>query len=305
MSVIVIDEIFDPIGNSHKHKQMPIVHWQYVGMERKYAVQTKWISPQDETSMYNAIDMHCYGMKEGKASWKITKDNFYIDNKIPEDHISLLAMESAAPYYPFEFMATKDGKIDSVTNMDQLQKRFAKAKPILLRNYEGDIAIEYIDAIENFLQDEEQLKKIVTNDIWSSLFFVPIVGEYNYETKIKEATIEFPFFGFEQLFVFKGSAKIIAKTKETNTIIFEGSLLLPAITEDVISLDGKIEVKYDLDIETYRIRAIMCDASISTEQGEYKIIVDGYEITEKKVIQIKEEKPKPEPVGWLAFFNKD
>jgi hypothetical protein len=302
MPVIVIDEIFDPIGNSHNHKLKPTVHWQYVGMERKYCVQTKWISPEGEKSMYNTIDMHCHGTKEGKALWKITKDNFYIDNEKPEDHITLLAIACAAPYYPFEFMATKDGQIDSIINTDKLKKRFAEAKPILLQHYEGDVAIEYIDSIETFLQDQERLKDIVTKDIWSSLFFAPITGEYDYETKTKEVSIEFPFFGFEELLVFKGLARIDSKNDGILMIMYEGMLVLPVTVEDKIIEHGNITIRYDIDLSTYHIRNIMCNAFVTTEQEDYKVIVNGHEITEKKNITIKEEKLKPERVGWMAFF---
>jgi hypothetical protein len=305
MSVIVIDEIFDPIGNSHNHKPKPTVHWQYVDMERKYGVQVNWQSPQGEKSMYNTIDMHCSGMKEGKALWKITKDNFYIDNEKPEDHISLLAIACAAPYYPFEFIATKDGKIDSVINTDKLKKRFAEAKPILLQHYEGDVATEYIEAVEKSLTDQEQLKSIVIKDIWSSLFFAPIIGEYDYETKTKEATIEFPFFGFEESLLFKGLARIDNRSENTITIIFEGILVLPTFIEDVTITNGKIEIRYDLDLPTYHIRNIMCDASTTTEEGKYITTVNGYEIIKKQPVQIKKEKAKSEPVGWMAFFSKD
>jgi hypothetical protein len=305
MPVIVIDEIFDPIGNSHKHKQLPTVHWQYVGMERKYGVQTKWISSQGEKSIYNTIDMHCHGTKEGKAIWKITKDNFYIDNEKPEDHISLLAIACAAPFYPFEFMATKEGKIESVINIDKLKKRFAEAKPTLLQYYEGDVATEYIEAVEKSLQDQEQLKNIVTKDIWSSLFFAPIIGEYDYETKTKEATIEFPFFGFEELLVFKGLARIDSRSENTITVIFEGILELPATIEEVRLLGGNMEIKYYIETSTYLIRNIECISTVTTTEGEYKIFTKGCKEIRKELVQLKEEKPKPEPAGWMAFFSKD
>jgi hypothetical protein len=305
MPVIVIDEIFDPIGNSHKHKQLPTVHWQYVGMERKYGVQVNWQSPQGEKSMHNTIDMNCTGMNEGKALWKITKDNFYIDNERPEDHISLLAIACAVPYYPFEFMATKDGKIDSIINTDKLKKRFAEAKLILLQYYEGDIATEYIEAVEKSLTDQEQLRNIVTKDIWSSLFFASIFGEYDYETKTKEVSIEFPFFGFEESLVFKGLARIDNRNENTITVIFEGILVLPAFIENATLTNGKIEIRYDLDVHTYHIRNIMCDASTTTEEEEYITTVNGYEIIKRQTVQIKKEKAKSEPVGWMAFFNKD
>ncbi|HTB99397.1 MAG TPA: hypothetical protein VK705_01820 [Ferruginibacter sp.] len=305
MSLIIIDEIFDPIGNSRNHKQLPIVHWPYVGMERKYGVQIKWISPQEEKSMHYTIDMCCASMKEGKALWKITKDNFYIDNEKPEDHISLLALECAQPYYPFEFAATKEGRIDSILNTNKLQKRFVEAKPTLLQHYEGDIAIEYIEAIESSLHNAEQLKNIVTKDTWLSLFFAPITGEYDYETKTKEITIEFPFVGFEDPFLFKGSSKIVNRSEKTITVIFKGLLVLPAFIEEVPLTNGKIEISYDIDMHTYYIKNIMCEAAATTEQGEYKTTVNGYEKTVNKIIQIKEEKPKPEPVGWMAFFKKD
>jgi hypothetical protein len=305
MSVIVIDEILDPIGNNSMHKYVPVVYWQYVNMNRKYGVQINWFTPESEKSMYHTLDMHCIGMKDTKATWEITKDNFYIDNKKPEDHISLLAIESAAAYYPFEFMAAKDGQVHNVINTDKLQKRFAQIKPILLRNYEGDIAVEYINAVENVLHNAEQLKSIVTKDILLSLFFAPIIGEYDPETKAKEVMIEFPFIGFEDPFVFKGTAAISSKTKDTNIILFQGTLLQPVAVEDIMPLDGKILIRYDLDVERYRIRNIMCDAIINTEQGKYSINVNGYKITEKQIIKVKEEKPKPEPVGWMAFFRKD
>ncbi|HTC01005.1 MAG TPA: hypothetical protein VK705_10010 [Ferruginibacter sp.] len=301
MPVIVIDEIFDPIGNSHKHKQLPTVHWQYVGMERKYGVQTKWISSQGETSMYNTIDMHCHGTKEGKAIWKITKDNFYIDNEKPEDHISLLAIASAAPYYPFEFMATKDGEIDSIINTDKLKKRFAETKPILLQHYKGDVAIEYIEAVEKSLTDQKQLKNIVTGDIWSSLFFAPIVGEYDYETKTKEATIKFPFFGFEESLLFKGLARIDSKNESTLVVTFEGTLVLPATIEDVACISGNMEIKYYIETFTHLIRNIECIAIVTTAEGEYKIFTKGCKEIKREVVKPKEEKPKSEPVGWMAF----
>jgi hypothetical protein len=304
MSRIVIDEIFDPIGNSYTHRQPPTVHWQYAGMDRKYGVQINWQSPQGEKSMHNTIDMHCSGIKEGKALWEIIKDNFYIDNKKPEDHITLLAVACAAPYYPFEFMTTKDGKVDSVINTDKLKKRFAEARPTLLQHYEGDVAIEYIEATEIFLQDQEQLKDIITKDTWLSLFFASIVGEYDYETRAKEITIRFPFFGFEEPLLFKGIATKGINIKNRYLITIEAALMLPAIIEDITIAGGKIGVTYDINIATSYIENIKCNTSITTEQGEYTMIINGYEIIKRPIAEkIKEVKPKPKPVGWMAFFK--
>jgi len=304
MPIIVIDEIFDPIGNSHKHKQLPTVHWQYVGMKRDYAVQVDRLSPEGETAMCNNITMHCTGTKDGKALWQITKDNFYIDNIKPEDHITLLAIACVATYYPFEFMATKDGQIDSVINPDKLKKRFAEAKPTLLQYYEGDVAIEYIDEIETFLLDLERLKDIVTKDIWLSLFFAPIIGEYDHETRAKEVNIKFPFFGFEESILFKGIAIKGVTIKNRYSVKVEGELILPAIVEDIIITSGKIEIIYDINNTTSYIENIKCNISIITEQGEHKMIMNGYEIIKRPIVEkIKEVKPKPEPVGWMAFFK--
>jgi hypothetical protein len=111
--------------------------------------------------------------------------------------------------------------------------------------------------------------------------------------------------GFEESFVFKGIAKMVAKTKHINKIVFQGALLKSVEVDGMKILDGRIRIGYDLDIATYRIKNIMGDISISTPAGEYKMTIDGYQIIEKKIIEIKEEKPKSKPVGWMAFFNKD
>jgi hypothetical protein len=279
----------------------PVVQWHYSDMQRTYGVQVNWQSAATEKSMYYDMLMHCKGVKDDIATWEISKSNIYLDNIRPEAPLELLAIACAEPCYPFEFDASKDGIIKSLLNTEKIKKRFAEAKEILFRDFDGGIALQYINATEQALNQLQQLKKIATTDLWLSLFFSPIIGQYNSE-KIKPLSINLPFFGFQEPLVFNGAIRIDKPNfdNKSQALIVEAALDGTTIIEGEILLSGKLEATYDIDIPGHTIRNISCHATVITDKGEHHLWLNGYQIETKETPAPEKEDAKSK--SWWSVF---
>jgi hypothetical protein len=273
----VPDQIFNIIDDLPQQYGGPTVQWHYAGTSRTYGVQVIWQSPEVETSIEYDINMVCAGLKDDEAVWRISKDNYYTDNIKPEDTVEMLAIACAAPCYPFEFTATKNGQIVSLLNVDRLKNRFTDAKSTLLRDFEGDIVLAYIAEMEAAINQTQQLKKLVTADVWISLFFAAILGTYNPQ-KTKPITLHLPCFGFEDPLSFKGIVSIgdpdFVNTAQALQI--EAELDPSVSTQNQTIIGGKLEAAYDIDIPGHQIRNISTHISLTTIGGEKHIWLKGF-----------------------------
>jgi hypothetical protein len=299
---VITDVIYDHADKPYEQGNGPVLQWHYAGMQRTYGIQVNWQSPAGEKSMYYDMLMHCKGVKDENATWEITKNNIYIDNKKTEAPLELLAIACAEPCYPFEFTTTKDGRITGLTGTEKIKERFADAKAILLRDFGGEVALQYISATEAAIDHPQQLESLVTTDLWLSLFFAPIVGRYENAEKTKPITINFPFFGFEQPLIFNGiiaigkpdfdnkAQSIIAGAELDNSTIIEGDKLL----------NGKIEATYDIDIPGHTIRNISCHTAVVTNKGEHHLWLNGYQTQTNAAPESEKENTKSK--SWWSVF---
>jgi len=298
-------DVFEIVDNYTNYAGAPYVNWNYTGMQRCYAVQVNWRSPGYENSMYYNINIECARIKDGNAAWKIRKTNYYIDNKRPENTIELLASACAEPCYPFEFTTAINGRMTSLLNIEKVKTRFAGAKPVLLRNFGGEAALQYISATEKALSNPQQLKALVTEDFWLALFFAPITGGYN-SIKSKPITVNFPFFKFEQPLVFEGTS-VIGKPdtdRKSQAINVEAVLIPGAVTAGKTILNGAIEATYDIDIPGHQIRNISSHITINTADGEHAIWLTGYQVEmEQADTTAAPEEPKQQSKGWFSIFS--
>ncbi|MET4083047.1 hypothetical protein ABIB40_003016 [Pedobacter sp. UYP30] len=282
----------------------PVVGWNYFGKKRTYAVQTSWQSPNGEKSMYCEIAMYCTKMRDGDAVWEISKSNYFFNNKKSEEPIEQLALACAAPLYPFEFTTNMDGHITDLLNGDKVKTRFASAKSTLQRDFGGEIASAYIAEVESALNQPQQLKKIVTVDLWLSLFFTAINGKYN-KDRTKPISVDFPFFGFEEPLTFKGIAALGKPNIEqmTQEINVEADLDLLTAIEGVEILNGRLEIAYDIEIPGHWIKNIDGRATINTLDGQLEVQIQGYLIPEGETTKTAQTEEATKKGNWWSIFG--
>lgn len=283
------DQIFNIINDLPQQYGGPTVQWHYAGTSRTYGVQVIWQSPDAETGMEYDITMACPGLRGDDSAWHITKENFYTDNVKPEDTIEMLAIACAAPCYPFEFTVAKNGQITSLLNIDKVKNRFAEAKSVLLRDFDGEVALAYIAAMETAINQPQQLKNLVAADAWLSLFFAHILGTYNPQ-KTKPIALQIPCFGFEDPLIFKGEAAIGNPdfVNKAQALRIEAELDPSVATQNQTIIRGKLEAAYDIDIPGHQIRNISTHISLTTTDGEKHIWLKGF-LTETDKIQIQSQ----------------
>jgi len=293
--------IFNSVGNP-PDLGGPTVQWHYADTQRSYGVQLNWQSPGIEKSIYYDIVMHCTKMNEGNAVWEVSKNNYYTDNKRPENTIELLAIACAETFYPFKFTTSIDGRMVNLLNIEQIKKRFELHKPILKRDFIGGIADKYIAVTESALNDPKQLKNIVSADVWLSMFFAAITGNYH-TNKTKAISFSLPLFGFEDPLVFKGSVSIgnpdlmnEAQALEVNATLDS----FPVINNEPL-LNGRMEATYDIDIPGHHIRNISSHITVTTFSGEHHFWLKGYKI-EAEQHAPQQEELKPKSKSWFSLF---
>lgn len=278
------EQIYKIINDLPQQFGGPAVQWHYTGTSRTYGVQIAWQTSDGETSMDYDIKMACPGLKDNDAIWHISKDNFYVNNIKPEDAVELLALACAAPCYPFEFTATRNGQVTSLLNVDKLRQRFADSKPTLLRDFDGEVALAYIAQMEKSINQPQQLKSLVTADAWLSLFFVAITGTYNIQ-KTKPIVLQVSCFGFEDPLIFTGNATIGNPDflNKAQALKIEAELDPSVATQSQTIISGKLEAAYDIDIPGHRIRNISTHITLNTTDGEKHIWLRGFLLTSDEI----------------------
>ena len=163
--------------------------------------------------------------------------------------------------------------------------------------------------MEHSLQTPDELDKVITQDIWLSLFLTPLSGRYNNLERLQ--TISIPFWGAKPSIQFIGRSIVKEHLTEwkTKTVTFEGVLdlkILPVqIKYDYQPISGEMKLRYDLDETNHRIQNILCEACITTQaHGKITLSVTGYQQTdaiEKDVPVIPKLIEKP--WKWYSIFD--
>lgn len=276
----------------------PTVQWHYAGTDRTYGVQLNWQSPGIEKSMYYNVRMVCSGVKGDDAVWEISKGDIYIDNQKSEDLLELLAMACAAPCYPFLFSANKGGYITSLLNPESIKRRFIEAQPTLQRDFGGDVAAAYIKAMIVALGQPQQLKKIISADAFLAMFFSDITGQYD-QQKTKSVTVNCPFFGFDELLSFNGTATIGKPNFDTKSqaIIVKAGLGPSAEPQADKMLNGILQATYDIDIPGHMIKNVSAQIEVTTAAAKHQLWLNAYRINAETIVPalqpIKQDEPKP------------
>lgn len=278
----------------------------------RYGVKIKWLHNGEIETLHQQITMHCTQMHNEKAVWKINKQQFLINEEESENPIYELSIACAEQLYTIQLLVNKLGQLDNILHIEDIQQRFAVAKPTLLRDFDGSITEQYINQIEETICNQKYLLNQLTTDIWLSLFFVPIYTQYDSETFKANIQVPFPFYNFEQPVMFTTETTIdfnLADT-ETYTLNCQGKLdtnQLPAMVgHKYHPTDGNINLVYDLDRHKHHIQNINAEITIQNGQETNQIIVKGYTLNnEEKVEPIKNNKKEKNPYSLSSLFFGD
>jgi len=293
-----VREYFEFLTEEERGPRNPVLARYYANMHKEYVIEINRKSPVDENKIIYNLAIKYLGFKDGCTLWEISKSDYFINNEMPEDQLCSMALACAAAYYPLKFTANFEGDIIDITNIQELQKRFAEIKQLLLRNFKGETAIQYINETALALKDPEQIKKLITTDMWFSLFFAPLSGEYNWETITKPIKMDFPFLGFEESLVFEGTAAMDAQEANNTMAITVEGILNNAVESKAV---GNLKAFYKMDSPENHLNGLRCSASLFNADGEHAVWIRSYLKAEKTVYIPPKEKPVR--VGWASIFD--
>lgn len=139
------------------------------------------------------LDISFIGNVENEVrSFRIQRDSeIYINDIKPEAFIDTLAFEVSECLYPLEIRTTKDGKLNTILNFEEIISRWEITKKRIQEDYKGDLTEKYIKATEKSLQSEEILLQKISKDWLIHLYFNSLYKFYSEDLYI-DTKIEFP-----------------------------------------------------------------------------------------------------------------
>lgn len=297
MAVIILEEILDPIGNQKNHTPKLVLYAHQLGIKSVYGIKVHWGLKDEQQSIHYHVAMHCTERKDGNELWRLRKTNMFVNGETPSARMYELALACAMAYGPVAILVNRQGQQATIGNQSEMTGCFIANRPALQRDFAGPFAENYIFQMEDALQNKQKLLDLLVQDLWLTLFFANIYTAYDHGTQSKEMQLRLPLLGFGEALIFDGLVTIdfTPNSFATCTLCFNGKLDLEAIPMDVQQLytisGGSVLLTYHVEQTEKYIREIVCQATLATAKGDYKLQLSGCSMAKNKL----RTKPAPPP----------
>lgn len=184
---------------------------------------------------------------------QITKFDYHINEKQPDEHAFRLANECMKAFFPINVIVNKLGLIEAIQS-DEIFQRWEAIKPSLKQQFNGKGAEEYIRRTEQILQEEFCVQKLIHKDMFFNVFFKLL-----YKDGIINSQTTFPLIPFNDVLRFSCTQEI-SNDKESPLIISRKGLMndkkkigmifpkeCHSIKDFHSSINGCFNIKYQLD----------------------------------------------------------
>ncbi|MCV9926940.1 LysM domain-containing protein [Flavobacterium sp. LS1R49] len=217
----------------------------------------------------------------------------HIDGAVADTKVNGLAEDAASILYPLQVVVDQKGNWIDILNHAAIAARWEDKKPEILEYYEGKAVLEYIDAIDYTLRDEDSLLESLSDDWFLKVFFNGVHTCYGSELVLEKDT-------YFSIMPKKATVKADIEQKveeyldDANLIMIKqkGELSEEDIKDDLFinsEVVGNYSAKYLLNPNHYSIESITleCDIVLGIPK---KVKIEINNLNEKKEVAIATRK---------------
>lgn len=288
-----------PIKQIHLRLTPESIHGTY-GIN--YYFHTKTGSAQ--RLQFEVSVVYCGQYMENYFLYHISKNEFVINRNESDEYLYDIAKKCAKVIYPVTVLIDSKGT-PVYMRIDDIEERWIAARTEMDRYYKGEVAEQYLDNVENFLNNKTEWTRIITDDLFLSHLF----SIFSQDEESSSFSNEIALIPFQTCLMFdcvqnidKGSIK--SQTSEVIHITREGITNMPyksdmlysrakrPVEERAGQLSSKFKLKYGLE------KSDMCVESI---EGDFEISVNdkSFSTTRFTAFRLYE---KPLPYGEDPYF---
>lgn len=210
-----------------------------------------------------------------KTIIKINRSNFLINNENPDETlIGELVSHASQALFPLRLAVNSSGYPKSICNHSYIVDRWKNFIPRFQNYYETGKATSLLNRIGEIYKRADYLLKSLQNDLFFSLFFFPIYGDYG-TARVYLSNYEFPLIS-----VGKAMYTIDLELKKEHTEKDKIEILVKGKSElcEENTVSGYFHLNKDRSIHEIKI-----DFYISDNQENYSIhIQETKEIADRK-----------------------
>ncbi|WP_294481564.1 hypothetical protein [uncultured Bacteroides sp.] len=290
-----------PIKQIHLRLTPESIHGTY-GIN--YYFHTKAGSAQ--RLQFEVSVVYCGQYMEDYFIYHISKNEFVINRNESDEYLYDIAKKCAKVIYPVTVLIDSKGT-PVYMRIDDIEERWIAARTEMDRYYKGEVAEQYLDNVENFLNNKTEWTRIITDDLFLSHLF----SIFSQDEESSSFSNEIALIPFQTCLMFdciqnidKGSIK--SQTSEVIHITREGITNMPyksdmlysrakrPVEERAGQLSSKFKLKYGLE------KSDMCVESI---EGDFEISVNdkSFSTTRFTAFRLYE---KPLSYGEDPYFAK-
>lgn len=242
-----------------------------------YAVSSKFFDEnQEESKRLNyRVDINYVNSSEKGHFFEVSKSEFYINQKAPSLIIEEIVAKISDSLYPIAVFIDHTGKVQEVTNIIAIQKRWETLKPFIQKEYKGEVIDGLIKQYESILQSPVKFEISLQKDPFWNIFFHTNYQVYNKKNKF-DNTINSPLLTQVESIFYKGKNTIKPKLSRNNKIVVNFKGTCSFIKKSNLSrmygskaLYSEIGIEYHLDNKTHVPVLIQTTSSLFTDTDEH------------------------------------
>jgi len=244
---------------------------------RNYGVVFKYFKNEDDfTQIHFKTEVTYKGeLKDGNHYFVINKKRVFINGIAPDLLVEQMAESAGSCLYPMEIITNSQGPFEEIANYDEIKKRWDLKKIEFQNYYEGEIAEKIIKKLDIIYSSKTKLEIAMKDDLFLTLFFMPIYRKH--VDRVANYEIEIVFIPFEQPISFQ----IIQEVKPYLSKSNKQLLNLKGYCDQAINSQPELELDYKIDNETKSLSSIIGSVDL-------KIAKDSVNKIEIEVIQLFE-----------------
>ncbi len=267
-----------------------------------------------KTQIHYKVDVICIEeTKEAAYIFEVQKQQVFINEKQPDGTLEELVERCGAVLYPLQIQVNALGHVLHITNISDIQQRWAKEKQHIIKTNKGKTTALLVKNMDAVIKDSKQLTaRLFQREWFINLIFAPI---YNPQ---KTREIHYPILPYVLPIAYTVDRKAVQhKTKEGAVVVkFSGTCsdkrsekdILKGYSLPVFKAEDKVIGKLDMEYQLYK-NAPMVDAITGTIKVDFPsgqqqhVAVEIYNLKsetpqsakEKQDAKAKQEAEAPKP----------
>ena len=248
--------------------------------------------------------VYCGQYMEDYFIYHISKNEFVVNRNESDEYLYDIAKKCAAIIYPVTVLIDSKGT-PVYMRIDDMEEKWIAARTEMDRYYKGEVAEQYLDNVENFLNNKTEWIRIITDDLFLSYLF----SIFSQDEESSSFSNEIALIPFQTRLMFDciqniDKESIKSEISEVIHIIREGITNMPyksdllysrakrPLEERAGQLSSKFKLKYRLE---------KSNMSVASIEGNFEISVNdkNFSTTRFTAFRLYE---KPLPYGEDPYF---